>query len=59
LVRLARLGRVDQVTTGADHDVIAAEHGRDLVRRRRAAGEGVTATSARSPGGRRRQRFRR
>jgi hypothetical protein len=39
LQRLARLGRVDQVTTGADHDVIAAEHGGDLVRRRGAAGE--------------------
>jgi hypothetical protein len=39
LQRLARLGRVDQVTTGADHDVIAAEHRGDLVRRRRAAGE--------------------
>ena len=37
--RLARLGRVDQVTAGADDDVVAAERGGDLVRRRGAAGE--------------------
>jgi hypothetical protein len=36
---LAWLGRIDQVTTGADHDVIAAEHSGDLMRRRGAAGE--------------------
>ena len=39
LHRLARLGRIDQVSPGADHDVIAAEHGGDLVRRRGTAGE--------------------
>jgi len=33
----ARLGRVDQITAGADHDVIPAEHRGDLVRRRGAA----------------------
>ena len=39
LQRLARLGRVDQITAGADHDVIPAEHRGDLMRRRGAAGE--------------------
>ena len=34
-----RLGRIDQITTSADHDVIPAEHRGDLVRRRGAAGE--------------------
>jgi hypothetical protein len=39
LQRLARLGRIDQITAGTDHDVIPAEHRGDLMRRRRAAGE--------------------
>ena len=39
LQRLTRLGRVDQVTTSPDHDVITAEHRGDLMRRRSAAGE--------------------
>ncbi|HTU05904.1 MAG TPA: hypothetical protein VMG13_10165 [Trebonia sp.] len=38
LQRLARLGRVDQVAPGADHDVIA-EHGGYLAQGRGAAGE--------------------
>ena len=39
LQRLTRLGRIDQVTASADHDVIPAEHRGDLMRRRGAAGE--------------------
>jgi hypothetical protein len=36
---LGRLGRIDEVSPGADHDVVAAEHRGDLVRGRRTAGE--------------------
>jgi hypothetical protein len=65
---LARLGRIDQVASGADHDVVAAEHGGDLVRRRRAAGEPhqgavidlapTTLIKSRPPGQLRRQQAR-